>query len=96
MIVFQSMIKVKKKSFSRYIGVAKNFDWRRGLNRKSNVRTLLKFFEEGLLWDNDIVKWRIRSRGLGWHVTWILQKRKELNKKLKKFLKLSKLGDVDY
>ena len=33
-----------------------------------------------------------RSRGLGWHVTWILLKGKDLNQKLKRFPKLSKLG----
>ena len=46
--------------------------------------TLSKFFENrDFLWDKDIVKWRIRSRGLGWPVTWILLKGKGLNQKLK-------------
>ena len=31
---------------------------------------------------------------LSWHVTWILLKKKDLNLKLKRFPKLSKLGDV--
>ena len=29
------------------------------------------------LWDEDIVKWRIRSRGLVWNVAWILLNKKE-------------------
>ena len=36
----------------------------------------------------------MRSRGLGWHETWIFPKGKDLNQKLKRLPKLSKLGDV--
>ena len=57
--------------------------------------TLSKFFEKrDFLWDKDMVKWRIRGWGLGWHVTWILLKGKDSNQKLKNFPNLSKLGDV--
>ena len=46
--------------------------------------TISNFFEKmDFLWDKDIVKWRIRSRGLSWHVTWILLKGNDLNQKLK-------------
>ena len=90
MIVFKSnVIKVKKKTFTRYIGVAKIFDWRVGPNRKSHAMTLSKFFEKrDFLWNKDNVKWRIRSGGLGWHGTWILLKMDDLNKKFKKFPKI--------
>ena len=79
MIVFQSnVIKVKKKTFTRYIGIARIFDLRGGPNRKSHAMTLSKIFEKMVfLWDKDIVKWRNKSRGLVWHVAWILQKEKE-------------------
>ena len=94
MIVFRSnVLKVKKKPFVRYIGVARIFDWRGGPNRKSHAITLSKFFEKrDFLWDKDIVKWRIRSRGLGWHVIWILLKENDLNQKLKKISKIVQVG----
>ena len=78
MIVFQSnVIKVKKKTFTMYIGIARTFDWRGGPNCKSHAMTLSKFVEKMVfLWDKHIVKWRIRIRGLVWHVTWILLKGK--------------------
>ena len=61
MIAFQSnVIKVKKKAFTRYVGVARIFDWRVEPNRKSQAMTLSKFFEKRqFLWDKNIVKWRI-------------------------------------
>ena len=96
MIVIQSnVIKVKKKTFTRYIGVAKIFDWRGEPNRKTHAMTLPQVFKKrDFLCNKDIVKWRIRSQGLGWHVTRILLKRKDLNQKLKNFPKLFKLGKV--
>ena len=95
MIVFQSnVIKVKEKTFTRYVGVARIFDLRGGPNCKSHAMRLSNFFKKGdFLRDKNIVKWRIRSRDLGWYVTWILRKGKDLNHKLKFFPKLSKLED---
>ena len=57
MIVFQSNVtKAKKKSFTRYIGVTRIFDWRGGPNRKSHAMTLSEFFEKrDFLWDKDII-----------------------------------------
>ena len=95
MIVLQSnVIKVPKITFTRYIGVARIFAWMGEPNRKSHTMTSTKFFERReFFWDKDIVKWRIRSRAVGWHVTWILLKRKDLSQKSKNFEKLCKLGD---
>ena len=98
MIVFQSnVIKINKKTLSRYIGVVRIFDWGGGgrSNHKSYVMTSTKFFEKrNFLRDKYTVEWRIRSRGLGWHVTWVLLKKKDVNLKLNRFPKLSALGDV--
>ena len=96
MIVFQSrVIKVNKKTITRYIGVARIFDWGERPNRKLHEMTSSKFFRKrDFLRDEDIVEWKIRSRGLGWHVTWVLLNKKSLNLKLKRFPKLSKLGGV--
>ena len=70
MFVFQSnVIKVKKKTFTRYIGVARIFDWRGGPNRKSHAMTLLKFFEEGLFMGPIYRKIEDQKWGLNWHVT---------------------------
>ena len=47
MIVFQSnAIKVKKKTFLRYVGVARIFDWRGRPNSKSHAMTYSIFFEK--------------------------------------------------
>ena len=96
MIVFQSsVIKVNKKTLTRYICVARIFDWRNRPNHKSHVMTTSKFFEKrDFLLDKDTVERRIRSRCLGWHVTWVLLNKKGLEPKLKRFPKLSKLGDM--
>ena len=98
MIVFQSYVikvKKKKKTFTRYKGVSRNFDWREEPNRKSHAMTLSKFFEKrNFLWDKDIVKWRIRSRGLGLACNLDFAKEKGLEPKVKKISKMSKLGDV--
>ena len=62
--------------------------------------TSTKFFDKrNFLRDKDTVQWRIRSRGLGWHVTLVLLKKKkktlELEPKVyKKFKKLSQWGDM--
>ena len=99
MIVFQSnVIKVNKKALTSYIGVVSIFDLGLGggkLNHKSHIMTSSKFFEKKkFLRDKDIAECRIKSRGLGWHVTWVLLRKKDLNQKLKRFPKLSELGDV--
>ena len=46
-----------KKLFTRYIGVARIFDWRGGLmNRKSHAITLSNFFEKvDFSWDKHTV-----------------------------------------
>ena len=88
------MIKVKEKTFTRHSHTT-IFDWKGGPKRKSHAIMLSKFFKKSdFLWDKDIVKRRIRSGGLGWHVTRILLKGKDLNQKFKNFPKLSKLADV--
>ena len=96
MIVFQSnVIKVNKKTLTRCIDVVRNFDWGGRSNHKSLVTTSTKFFEKrNYLQDKDTVEWRIKSRGMGWHVIWVLLKKKDLNLRLKRFPKLSDLGDV--
>ena len=78
-----------------YVGLAGMFDWGGRPNRKSHAMTTSNFFEKkDFLWDKDIIEWRIRSWGLGWYGTWSLLKDEALNQKLKRFSKLSKLGDV--
>ena len=68
----------------------------RGPNRKLHVMTSSNFSEKRyFFWDNDNLERRIRSRGLGEHVTWILLKGKDLNHKLKRFPKLSKLAKLE-
>ena len=98
MIAFQSIvIKVnkKKKKMTRYMDVVRIFDWGGRPSHRSLVMTLTKFFEKrNFLRDTDTVEWRIRSRGMGWHVTWVLLKKKDLNLNLKRFPKLSELGDL--
>ena len=48
MIVFQSnVIKVKKKAFTRYIGVTRIFDSRVGSNCKSHAMTSQNFLKRG-------------------------------------------------
>ena len=44
------------------------------------------------MWDKDIVEWKIRSRGLVWHLTESFLKGEGLKQKLQK--KISKLGDL--
>ena len=47
---------------------------------KSHAMTSSNIFEmRHFLRDNDIVKWKIRSRGLVWHATRILLKGESLN-----------------
>ena len=41
-----------------------------------------KFSKEEFLWDKDIVEWKIRSRGLVWHLTESFRKGEGLNQKL--------------
>ena len=41
-----------------------------------------KFSKEEFLWVKDIVEWKIRSRGLVWHLTESFLKREGLNQKL--------------
>ena len=94
-IVFQSNMMKVEKTLTRYEGVARIFDYGERQKRKSHAMSSSKFFKnKDFLWDKNTVEWIMRSRGLGWHVTWILLKRKDLNIKLIRFLKSSKLGDV--
>ena len=90
------MIKVKKKKIIVEVHRrSQDFCWGGRSNRKSHVMTSSKFFEKrDFLRDKDTVEWRIRSRGLSWHVTWVLLNKKDKNLKLKRFQKLAKLGDV--
>ena len=44
------------------------------------------------MWDKDIVGWKIRSRGLVWHLTESFLKGEGLNQKLQ--MKISKLGNL--
>ena len=41
-----------------------------------------KFSKEEFLWDKDIVEWKIRSRGLVWHLTESFLKGEGLKQKL--------------
>ena len=50
------------------------------------------FREKNFLWDKDIVEWKIRNRGLVWHLTESFLKGEGLNQKLQ--MKISKLGDL--
>ena len=79
------MIKVSKKTLTRYISEGRIFDWGEA-NRKSHVMTSSIFFEKrNFLLNKDIVEWRIIIGGLGWHVSWIMRKGKDLKQKLKRF-----------
>ena len=61
----------------RYVGVARIFDWGGETNPQITRNDLIKFFEKRkFLRDKDTVEWKIRSRNLGWHVTWVLLKKK--------------------
>ena len=95
MIDFQSNVaKVNKKTYTRYVSVARIFDWGEGRpNHKSHFMTSSKFFEKrNFLRHKDIVEWRIKSRNLGWHLGFA--KEKDLNLKFKRFTKLSELEDM--
>ena len=50
------------------------------------------FQKRNFLWDEDIAEWKIRSRGLVWHLTKSFAKGEGLKKKLQ--MKISKLGDL--
>ena len=92
MIVFRSnVIKIKKKHLR---GTKALPEFLIGVVGQTVNLWRSKFFEKKDFFGyKDIVKWMIKSWGLGWHVIWILLKGKNLNQKFKFFPKL-KLGDV--
>ena len=64
------------------IGVVRIFVWGRGANLKSRAMTSSEIFERGsFCWNKDAVEWKIRSRGLFWHLTRILLMGEGLNQK---------------
>ena len=78
------------------IGLARMFDWGERPNCKSHAMTSSKIFEKKeFLWDKDIAKWRIRSRGLSWHGSWILPMGKDLttSKKISKIVQIGRRGE---
>ena len=91
MIVFQSnVIKVDKKTLTRYIGVAGIFDWEREAKPQITRNGVINIFrKEGLFMGQIYRTMEDRSWGLGWHVTWVLLKKKDLNLNLKRFSKLA-------
>ena len=78
------------------IDVARIFDLGSSPNGISHAMTTLKIFENrDFLLGIDILKWKITSRGLVWHVTKILLKRGGLEPKAKNiFPKMCKLREV--
>ena len=50
------------------------------------------FENNDFLWKKNTVEWRIRIRGLGWHVSKILLKGENLDQKLKKFCQFVLVG----
>ena len=73
------------------LGIAKIFDLG-GANQISLAMKTSEVFKEEFLWDKDIVEWKIRSRGLVWHLTESFLKGEGLNQKLQ--MKISKWGDL--
>ena len=96
MIVFQSIvIKVNKKTLTRYVGVFRIFDWGERPNRKSHVMTSSIFFKKrDFLQNKDTVEWRFKKPGPGLACNLGFAKEKGLELKVKRFPKLSNLGDV--
>ena len=68
---------------------SQNFLLGRKAKPKITRNDVIKIFSKrGTLLDKDTAEWSIRSRGLGWHVSWILQEEKELEPKVKKISKI--------
>ena len=74
------------------IGVARIFDWGRPKPKITCNKVIRNFWKRNFLLDKDIVEWKIRSRGLVWHLTENFLKREGLKQKLQ--MKISKLGDL--
>ena len=49
------------------IGVARIFDWGGGKPQLTCNNVIKIFRKRNFLWGEDIVKWKIKSRGLIWH-----------------------------
>ena len=65
------------------IGVARIFDWGGGAKQKSHAMKSLEIFERGIFVGQTYrIEWKIRSRGLVWHLTESFLKVEGLNQKL--------------